>query len=77
MGCRVKWLEIAEGTCGSLVAPGDLSAMADRVLEIITRQLDAPAKLLGGVVFHDKFDIDTMVQQQMQLYGDLLKACGN
>ncbi len=51
--------------------------MVDRVLEIITRQSDAPAKFLGDVVFPDEFDIDTMLQQQMKLYGGFLKACGN
>ena len=67
--------EIAEGTRGYLVAPGDLSTMADRVVGIINRQPDVPAKLRGGGVLPDEFDIDMMVRQQVQLYDELLRGC--
>ncbi len=67
--------EIAEGTRGYLVAPGDLSTMADRVVGIINRQPDVPAKLRGGGVLPDEFDIDMMVRRQVQLYDELLRGC--
>ena len=67
---------IAEGTRGYLVAPGDLATMADRVIEILNCQPDAPTKLRDDGVLPDEFDIDTMVRQQMQLYDELLRAQG-
>ena len=67
--------EIAEGTRGYLVASGDLSTMADRVVGIINRQPNAPAKLRGGGVLPDEFDIDMMVRRQVQLYDELLRGC--
>jgi glycosyltransferase involved in cell wall biosynthesis len=65
---------IAEGTRGYLVAPGDLSSMTDRVIEIINMQPGAPIKLRDDGVLPDEFDIDTMVRQQMQLYDELLRG---
>ena len=67
---------IAEGTRGYLVEPGDLSAMTDRVIGIINGEPDTPIKLRDDGILLDEFDIDTMVRQQMQLYGELLRAQG-
>ncbi len=65
---------IAERTRGYLVAPGDLSTMADRVIEIVSIQPSAPIKLRDAGVLPNEFDIDTMVRQQMQLYDELLRG---
>ncbi|HHZ83762.1 MAG TPA: glycosyltransferase family 1 protein [Nitrospirales bacterium] len=63
---------IADGTRGYLVAPGDLSTMADRVVGIINHQPDAPIKSRHDGILPAEFDIDTMVRQQIHLYDELL-----
>ncbi len=65
---------IDEGRHGDLVASGDLSTMADRVIRIIKCQSDVPTKSCVGRVIPDEFDIKAMVRQQMQLYDELLRT---
>jgi glycosyltransferase involved in cell wall biosynthesis len=67
---------IAEGVNGYLVEPGDMQAMADRVLSLLADPDVARRMGVQGQALPAEFDIRSMVRQQEREYERLLAGLG-
>jgi len=65
---------IQDGVTGFLVAPGDVTAMAERVLHLLAHPEEAQQMGRNGQQLPHEFDIHEMVRQQEDAYGRLLLA---
>ncbi|UCG39398.1 MAG: glycosyltransferase family 4 protein [bacterium] len=67
---------IREGVDGFLCPPGDVKALADRVLALLADGELAETMGREGARTVDEFDENTMVRRQEELYGRLLEEKG-